>query len=153
VFVDSVICKNEISSFLCCEAMLITVKIVSEQSPKEMIFEAREEILRNCVRTLLNVHHIFAPQVQDHTNNHVAKWADQACGVYCLTSHGADQENLKEEVHRCEMVHEGWVVRTMMVVDLHQTCASETGSQQPGGPPDASCLRSTPVADVLRSLV
>ena len=61
MFVDSIICKNKITSFLRCEAMLIAVKITSEKTPKEMIFEAREELLKTCVRSLLNVHHAFAP--------------------------------------------------------------------------------------------
>lgn len=155
VFVNPVICKNEITSFLRCEDMLIAIEIAFEQTPKEMIFEAREKILRKCVRSLLNVQvrHIFVPQVQDHPKDHLAKCADQVYGVYCLTSHGADQENLREEVRHCEMGREGWVIQMMIVVALHHTCASETGLQQLWGPPDASCLRLTPVADVLRSLV
>ena len=61
VLVDSVVCKNEIASFLRCEAMLIAVEITSEKTPKEMIFEVQEELLKTCVRSLLNVHHTFAP--------------------------------------------------------------------------------------------
>jgi hypothetical protein len=103
VLVDSVVCKNEIASFLRCEAMFVAVEIAFVQTPKKMIFEVREEFLRKCVRSLLNVHHAFAPQEQDHPKDHRAKWVDQVCGVYRLTSHGADQENSREEVRRCEM--------------------------------------------------
>ena len=65
--------------------------------------------------------------MQDHPKDHLAKWASQVYGVYRLTSHGADQENLREEVRHCEMGREGWVAQRIVGVALHRTCASETG--------------------------